>query len=318
MNLFPFFLERDPTSLTDLTKFGDQYSAAHPTSKVQEQVLFQAFVCEGGYEISNEEVDAYVAQTFPHNKPQLQGRLWDRQGFPQGRSTSEQRPTPLEQPSQPDSMLRYSSSFRGGCCLCGSWCHDIFTCPYKKHDDFDTVDGNRHNKEDKQAQGCFSCGGPHIQGHCRCYKQTNAAEGYTHPEPGQQPNQFRSQEARVSDTMYPVLLAIPVSATLSFGKGFVDNRLVSTLFDSGANTMAIDCRLVPRPSYTGKYVRCRTFSGRVKCFPQCRLFIRTPYYTSLVAVCTLRKPICELIVGQLKGIRNVHTKKYRCGIDVMI
>lgn len=32
-NLFAFFLERDPTSLTDLTKVGGQYYAVHRTSK---------------------------------------------------------------------------------------------------------------------------------------------------------------------------------------------------------------------------------------------------------------------------------------------
>lgn len=46
-----------------------------------------------------------------------------------------------------------------------------------------------------------------------------------------------------SHLQYIILLAIPVSAPLSFGKGFVGNRLVSTLFDWVMNTMAVDRRL---------------------------------------------------------------------------
>lgn len=48
VNLVTFLLERDPYMLTDLMKLGDQYYAVHPTSKVQKEVPFQAFACEGG------------------------------------------------------------------------------------------------------------------------------------------------------------------------------------------------------------------------------------------------------------------------------
>lgn len=53
--------------------------------------------------------------------------------------------------------------------------------------------------------------------------------------------------------------------------------------------MATDRRLVPKSEYTGKYIRCRTFSGRIESFPQCRLHITTPYYTGIAGLCSLRK-----------------------------
>lgn len=63
--------------------------------------------------------------------------------------------------------------------------------------------------------------------------------------------------------------------------------------------MAIDRRLVPKSAYTGKYIFCRTFSERAECFPQCPLFVRTPYYAGIVELCSLRKPISQLFIGQL-------------------
>lgn len=85
------------------------------------------------------------------------------------------------------------------------------------------------------------------------------------------------------------------------------------MFDSGANVAAIDCRIVAKSAYTGKYIRCRTFLDQVEIFLQCRLFIRTRYYTSLTNLCSIRKPMSELIVGQLKGIKKC-TERFRHGI----
>lgn len=71
----------------------------------------------------------------------------------------------------------------------------------------------------------------------------------------------------MSTSIYPALLAIPVSAPLSLGKGFVGDHLVSTIFVSGANIMAVDRRLVPKSPYMGRYIHCCTFSGRTEIFP---------------------------------------------------
>lgn len=231
---------------------------------------------------------------------------WRR--FSQGRSTSEQRRTSLEQSTQPDRNFRDSNNSRGGCQLRGSSRHDIFT-PLQKRDDFDRGDGNGHNKGDKGAQSCISCGGPIMQCHCRHFKQANTDDWYTDHDPSQQPNQCRSQDARASETIYAACLDLPVSAPLGLGKGFVGNRIVRNLFYSGANILAVDRRLVSKSAYTGKYIHCRTFCGRVESFPRCRLFFRTPYYIGLADLCSLRKSISQLIVEQLKCVRKCTKRK---------
>lgn len=59
-NLVAFLQERDPSTLTKMTKVGDQYYAAHLNSRVLKDVPFQAFACETTSVISDKEVDAYA------------------------------------------------------------------------------------------------------------------------------------------------------------------------------------------------------------------------------------------------------------------
>lgn len=44
---------------------------------------------------------------------------------------------------------------------------------------------------------------------------------------------------------------IPTSSPLKLEKGFARDKIVSTLFDLGANIMAIDQKLLPKTAYTG-------------------------------------------------------------------
>lgn len=69
-NLVSFLIERNPQTLADLTRIGEQYFAAHSTTKVQKEIPFQAFACEGGSEIAEDDIDAYVAQSISRSKPQ--------------------------------------------------------------------------------------------------------------------------------------------------------------------------------------------------------------------------------------------------------
>lgn len=69
-------------------------------------------------------------------------------------------------------------------------------------------------------------------------------------------NQLSSQDTRVSSTIYPAFLAIPVSASLKLGRGFDGRKLVTTLFDSGANIMSVDQKLIPKSAHTEKCICC--------------------------------------------------------------
>ncbi|BFZ06411.1 hypothetical protein BsWGS_09450 [Bradybaena similaris] len=100
------------------------------------------------------------------------------------------------------------------------------------------------------------------------------------------------------------MLVIPESAPLKLGKGFIDQKRVRTMFDSGVNIFGVDKKHVPKSAYTGKYIRCRTFSARREIYPQCLLYVRTLYYNGYTHLAELRNPKCDLIVGQLLCVKK--------------
>lgn len=73
----------------------------------------------------------------------------------------------------------------------------------------------------------------------------------------------------------------------------------------------IDREIVPKSAYTGQCNHCRTFSCRVETFPQCRLYISTPFYTDLSVLSVLRKHVSQLIIGQLKGVKKCTNHEIR-------
>lgn len=94
-----------------------------------------------------------------------------------------------------------------------------------------------------------------------------------------------NQGTRPTDLKYPAMLAISVSAPLKLDKGFIGNRVVSVLFDSGANVFGINRKYIPKSVYTGKYIKCQAFFGRVEKFPQCQMNVRTSFYSRHTLFC---------------------------------
>lgn len=98
------------------------------------------------------------------------------------------------------------------------------------------------------------------------------------------------------------------------------NLLLTTLFDSGANIMAVDRRLVTKSAYMGSYIPCLIFSGMVETcvFPiavyqtsilhrSCRtlLFKKTCKSTDYRAI------TCNKEMHQHGSTKLVQTKRYR-------
>lgn len=76
------------------------------------------------------------------------------------------------------------------------------------------------------------------------------------------------------------------------------------LYDSGVNVFAINRKYVPKSVYTGKYIHCHTFSGRVERFAQCRMTFKMSFYIGVTLLCELRKPTADIVVGQLSGVKR--------------
>lgn len=121
-NLFAFLLKSDPSSLEELTRLGDQYCSAHPISKVQREMPFNAVACEASFKLSYEEVEGCADQRFFRKRPQHQGRSCDKRSNPQVRCTSEKQHT-ADRSNPPERKFRCYSIPRW-CRLCGSWWRD--------------------------------------------------------------------------------------------------------------------------------------------------------------------------------------------------
>lgn len=88
----------------------------------------------------------------------------------------------------------------------------MFGCPYKRRDS----DGRDGSGQPKRKMGCCDCGSRHRLRLCRCIQQGNTAkEMCTDVPQNHTSNPGNSKDARMSSTIFPTFLAIPVSAPLS-------------------------------------------------------------------------------------------------------
>lgn len=166
-NLVSFLIERDPKTPEKLTRLGDHYYLVHPFSKVQKETPYQAFGCEAQSEVTDDEMEAYAAQTAPQARSQHQSREWDRKDV-HGRSHSERRytltPRPTENTSQTDWKFMDYSAVRGGCIKFNSLRHDSLKCTFGRDDNNDKGIG-RELRQNKNTR-CWTCNGPHLQSRC--------------------------------------------------------------------------------------------------------------------------------------------------------
>lgn len=197
-----------------------------------ERNTFQAFVCDGASEITDDDIDTYVAHSLPSNKPQHQGRTWGRRVLLRGVPLVNRNLILIHKPHQ-NNHDRLTESL-------GTSVHIVLTVVYEDHltrcselslqrnDGNDRGDGGGQRQEG--IQSCWTCNGPHLQRLYRRARQANAVEGYAYLNQSQS-NQDRPQDSRVSSVIYPALVTVPISAPLSLGKLFVGNRLVTKIQD---------------------------------------------------------------------------------------
>lgn len=87
-------------------------------------------------------------------------------------------------------------------------------------------------------------------------------------------------------------------------QGYMNDAEVSVLRDSGCSTVVVRRDLVHADCLTGEIQRCVLIDGTVRRFPMANIFVDTPYFTgSVKALCTER-PIYDLILGNIEGVRD--------------
>ncbi|XP_072020266.1 uncharacterized protein [Amphiura filiformis] len=92
---------------------------------------------------------------------------------------------------------------------------------------------------------------------------------------------------------------------LAIGEGLVGGSTkVQVLRDSGCGGIVIKSSLVSEEQYTGETEKCYLIDMTVREFPLARISIHTPWYTGIVNAMVTATPVCELVVGSIKGARG--------------
>lgn len=85
---------------------------------------------------------------------------------------------------------------------------------------------------------------------------------------------------------------------------FLDDMPARSMRDTGATSVTVSGELVGRHRYTGRRICCKMINGDEINVPEARVFIRSTFYTGEGLAAVVRKPICEVIVGNIPRVRN--------------
>ena len=93
------------------------------------------------------------------------------------------------------------------------------------------------------------------------------------------------------------------SGKMPVKKGLIGNVEVSVLRDSECNSVIVKRDLVEECQLTGKSVFCTLADGTKRRFPVAEIEVDTPYYTGKVEALCMPKPVYDLVLGNIEGVR---------------
>ncbi|KAK7105052.1 hypothetical protein V1264_019673 [Littorina saxatilis] len=97
--------------------------------------------------------------------------------------------------------------------------------------------------------------------------------------------------------------AVSVS-NMPVSKGFVEKQEVTVLRDSGCNGVIVKEDLVPTEKFTGDFKWTLMADSKCVKAPVVKIQIDTPYFTGEVEAVCLKKPLYDLLIGNIGGARR--------------
>ena len=118
---------------------------------------------------------------------------------------------------------------------------------------------------------------------------------------------------------------IPVIADSCFKEGL--NRMpvtygslagqrVSVLRDTGCSTVVVRRSLVSEHQLTGHKAMCVLIDGTVRRTPVAEISIQTPYLSGTVKAICMDRPIYDVIIGNVEGVKDVEDVTEKTDVDV--
>ena len=87
-------------------------------------------------------------------------------------------------------------------------------------------------------------------------------------------------------------------------RGYVFDELVAVLRDTGCSGVVVRADIVPDKHFTGQTKRCVLIDGTVRIVPVARITVKTPYFSGTVDALAMKKPIYDLILGNIPGVKS--------------
>ncbi len=86
-------------------------------------------------------------------------------------------------------------------------------------------------------------------------------------------------------------------------EGMLGSQRVSFSRDSGCSGVVVRSNLVSPDEMTGATKLCILIDGTVRKVPTANIFIDTPYFVGRTEVLCISKPIYDVILGNVEGVR---------------
>ena len=99
---------------------------------------------------------------------------------------------------------------------------------------------------------------------------------------------------------------LPADHCMPVREGFVGKQKVQVLRDTGCSTVAVRADLVRPDQITGEAHMCVLIDGTIHRFPLAKVHVNTPYYVGIVKAMCMRRPICDLVIGNLPGAKDAN------------
>jgi len=87
-------------------------------------------------------------------------------------------------------------------------------------------------------------------------------------------------------------------------EGYINGNKVSVLRDTGCSTVVVRRDLVPSELLTGQEDTCVLIDGTIRRVPVAMIEVNTPFLKGQVRAVCMRKPLYDLIIGNVSGVSN--------------
>ncbi|KAK7112837.1 hypothetical protein V1264_012223 [Littorina saxatilis] len=188
------------------------------------------------------------------------------------------------------------------CFHCNAKGHRVANCPQKKNNGHvnDKAQEHRRRYYDNKGQTSGS-------------NQQVCASSVILPRAAEQVATPSDVEECISDGQLLLAngksISVVASAAVSVSnmpvsKGFVEKQEVTVLRDSGCNGVIVKEDLVPTEKFTGDFKWTLMADSKCVRAPVAKIQIDTPYFTGEVEAVCLKKPLYDLLIGNIGGARR--------------